>query len=823
MAKMQPSPLHFLTWMLAATPISTLGELIDVDPEEDLPDDLDLVAVLRAGALERWAERWPAGVVRLAIEGLWDRTYFDLEERDELMARLDDPPVAAPSEQPGEAAQKIDPTMEPGTAVADGQAAESYPAVGDPDGPGLARVLLRARDAALTPSATQAEVARHVAGVEWLVDLEPGFNACWFTYGQLLAGLSGWVEHPREPRAREARLQLLAGRLQALVDARDTTALVGLMEERREDIESVLVTPAADRLLAPLLSAYLDHPRQAARLLGLARTPFEGWKGFVQRAQSRAARLLATGSGAEAEILLRAVEDRLLRWAAAGGGDERPMEQEAVATSILRASCRRRRNDFVGSSALLANLDLALVDVEQRTSAAFEAAMAAAEIGAVEDLSFPRDDERQRLAERLERSRPRLEAVVDADPAHPEANLLLGMLASCRGDDAGTARHLGMVVDRIEGGEGARALSAAAVFHRALARLRLLEAGTDEGAHHDMAAAMGEGYVPTESELASAAVALEAHGSPRAGEYLARAVAAGPSSPAVLALVQERARSGDLAARGIVEEMAADGNRRLVERFELLDAALAGAETAGDTAAAERLAGSVDDVVVRANRPELDDRWAHALDVGESLRSALEPCHADAMRMEVLRRGGRLDEARAIATGLFHRAAAGSLAAFDAAELLAVLHELGVPGDELALLARLVHSEPPPEGLVAPGGHGLRRILFVGGNETQEQYRQRLEDEVQQRFGGDVTVEWFFSGWSSNWMKVAEGIETSLRTRAPSAVVLMTFVRTNLGQWVRRTAGEHGLPWVACTGHGRAAISRAIERAVEVSADLSRR
>lgn len=818
---MQPSPLHFLTWMLAATPITTLGELIDVDPEEDLPDDLDLVAVLRAGALERWAERWPAGVVRLALEGLWDRTYFDLEERDELMARLDDPPVIGGSGVREGAADEGEPAEEPRTAAAGGEAIESYPPVGDPDGPGLARVLARARDAALTPSATPAEVARHVAGVEWLVDLDPGSEACWFTYGQLLAGLTGRVEHPRVPRTAGARLQLLAGRVQALVDARDSTAVVGLVEERRQEVESLVATPAADMLLAPLLSAYLDHPRQAARLLGRARTPFEGWKGFVQRAQSQAARLLATGSGAEAEILLRAVEDRLLRWAAAGGGEELSMKQEAVATSILRAGCRRRRNDFVGTASVLADLDLALVDVEQRTSAAFEAAMAAAEIGTVEDLSFPRDEERQRLAERLERARPRLEAVVDADPAHTEANLLLGILASCRGDDAAAARHLAMVADRIEGGAGARVLSAAVVFHRALARLRLLEVGTDEGAHHDMVAAMGDGYAPTESELASAAIALDAHGSPRAGEYLASAVTAGPSSPAVVALAQERARSGDPTARRIVEEMAADGNRRLVERFELLDAALAGAETTGDTAAAERLAGSVDDVVVRANRPELDDRWAYALDVGESLRSALEPCHADAMRMEVLRRGGRLDEARAIATGLFHRAAAGSLLAFDAAELLAVLHELGVPGDELASLARLVHSEPSLEGLAAPGGHGARRILFVGGNETQEQYRQRLDAEVQDRYGGDVTVEWFFSGWSSNWMKVAEGIEASLRTRAPSAVVLMTFVRTNLGQWVRRTAGEHGLPWVACTGHGRAAISRAIERAVEVSARLA--
>jgi hypothetical protein len=44
--------------------------------------------------------------------------------------------------------------------------------------------------------------------------------------------------------------------------------------------------------------------------------------------------------------------------------------------------------------------------------------------------------------------------------------------------------------------------------------------------------------------------------------------------------------------------------------------------------------------------------------------------------------------------------------------------------------------------------------------------------------------------------------------------MIMTFVRTLLGRRIRRTAGEAGLPWVACTGHGRAAIEAAIDRAI---------
>lgn len=148
-------------------------------------------------------------------------------------------------------------------------------------------------------------------------------------------------------------------------------------------------------------------------------------------------------------------------------------------------------------------------------------------------------------------------------------------------------------------------------------------------------------------------------------------------STLLMGLVIERARSGDARAAALAEKNATDHRRRALERYELLDAALAGAEHRADAAAADRLVGLLDDVVARANQPELDSRWAHTLATAETLRAVLDPAHADATRLEVLRRAGRLDEARAIATGLFYRAAAGSLAFFDAADLLEVLRSSG--------------------------------------------------------------------------------------------------------------------------------------------------
>jgi hypothetical protein len=178
---------------------------------------------------------------------------------------------------------------------------------------------------------------------------------------------------------------------------------------------------------------------------------------------------------------------------------------------------------------------------------------------------------------------------------------------------------------------------------------------------------------------------------------------------------------------------------------------------------------------------------------------------------------GRLDEARAIAKSLFYRAANGSLRGFDATDLAELLAELGTADDELADVRRLVHE---PEGQVPAAAEQLTsplRVVFVGGTPVQEQYVPHLEASVAMRYRGMVAVDWFMTGWGSNWSQAAERIEAAYE-RA-SAVVLMTFVRTNLGRWTRRTAGEHGLPWLSCTGHGRASLERAIDRAVAVAVE----
>jgi hypothetical protein len=53
-------------------------------------------------------------------------------------------------------------------------------------------------------------------------------------------------------------------------------------------------------------------------------------------------------------------------------------------------------------------------------------------------------------------------------------------------------------------------------------------------------------------------------------------------------------------------------------------------------------------------------------------------------------------------------------------------------------------------------------------------------------------------------------------TRARLACSTRRRERPRLGRAVRSLCGRHGRPWVACTGHGRASLLRAVERAVSL-------
>jgi len=94
---------------------------------------------------------------------------------------------------------------------------------------------------------------------------------------------------------------------------------------------------------------------------------------------------------------------------------------------------------------------------------------------------------------------------------------------------------------------------------------------------------------------------------------------------------------------------------------------------------------------------------------------------------------------------------------------------------------------------------------------VQRQYEAWIREVAHRRWPKAV-LDLHFTGWSGNWGRELPSVES--RVAGARSVVIMRFVPTMLGRALRRLCGEHGRPWVACTGHGRDSMLRAIERAV---------
>src|SRR5207244_4106362 len=62
------------------------------------------------------------------------------------------------------------------------------------------------------------------------------------------------------------------------------------------------------------------------------------------------------------------------------------------------------------------------------------------------------------------------------------------------------------------------------------------------------------------------------------------------------------------------------------------------------------------------------------------------------------------------------------------------------------------------------------KIVFVEGDETQEQYRERVERDLASIYGSEVGIVWF-GGWGSNWNTTSDAVDRELTDS--SAIVVM--------------------------------------------------
>lgn len=109
------------------------------------------------------------------------------------------------------------------------------------------------------------------------------------------------------------------------------------------------------------------------------------------------------------------------------------------------------------------------------------------------------------------------------------------------------------------------------------------------------------------------------------------------------------------------------------------------------------------------------------------------------------------------------------------------------------------------------------KVLVVGGNEVQA----RAEDQVRaklHRTHPHVRVEFIRSGWGSNWQKPLE--EFNRKLPVFDAVVIMRFMRTELGRRIRKACTSH--PWRSCWSPGQMAQVTAVIKAAEATSPKRR-
>lgn len=832
--------LHQIESFLSMSAINDLEQVMSA--REPTPeDDDDLAEYVRrslSSVLPELLAKWRPGLVKLVISRLWHVHTIDDRVRDELIAYVDNPTGEVPS--------SVDCFPEPASIPTSTDCRERNERdswrLASVAARGTARLDLTERaspvenslDALVTAAISAAQVQPRPPGpmvrtsLEWLIGLDPTRAMTWYPYGLLLSDTSDSAV--LVPPTEAAREQFLFGRIASLSQRGHAEGLAALVRAELGLLEEALAGERYYPMLADALVSLLRWPRDFARVLPRVASPIEGWERLARRTREEAEELIDRGgeSGVDAEMLLQALQAMLDSWAASASGFGAGFEHEVAELLVLRAAARRRRRDYTGCLALLDRVDDVLLTAATpplMARLAEERAAATCEVHDIRALRIPSSpSEWMSLGERLRRAAPLLKEAERGKARGPLPGVLLGLLDLADGRDAAGAQRLAVALQELSGLDGVEELAAALRFHAALARLRLLEPGSDEACYVDLTEAMGTAtFEPSDDAVVAAAEALYAHDSVWLAPFLDRFAPTVARTEVLCKVIAEAARSGVPDAIGLIERLVSDPGAfpmPVARKFAMMEAALEGANRLMDGDCAERLVTLLDDIVSWGQDAEFEQRWATLLGENDVVRHTIGPASADALRIDILRRLGRLDDARSLAEALFYRAASNSVPEFDPLEILELLRELNsTPTYVEDLLQVIAPGVTEDQGDEEDESEIV--LLFVGGNETQQSYRQAIDLNLAERYRGSLRVEWVFPGWGSNWSPLADQIER--RFAGADALVLMAFVRTMFGRRLRRKAGQADLPWIACTGHGRASIELAIDRAVVVARARRRR
>jgi hypothetical protein len=780
-------------------------------------DELDGVAV--TGVLDDLIGRWGVRPVRLALAFL--SASDDPATGPPVVDLLEsEPRLKFPGERSSGAAPDPVETLSP---AGPGEEAEAEPEEHD-DGPeadvrlfsSLDTVLIRHVVATFTETIGALPVEELRQLVDEVVKLNVDRHASFFHLGFLDALDDDFSPPLPEPGMNEHRRRWLHfGRLSGLARREGRQQLAALAISGPELTGTIVGHPRmGSSVTAPVVDALLaDHPQHAAQLLGqrLSRDLFSGWEGCVRRAHHRARELLVDRRVREAESL----------WTALALFDAPTQRHLDIDAAWRLVTCARARDDFPEARRRLADLDAeADLGDEDRALLASEHGLIEAEIPHIRVVTLGHTEaHRANLRARLQRGRAHFEKALSIDAQQWRAALCLGVLLALEDDDHERAAGL-LDIARSHLAQDPLASSLEQrleiQFRAALERLRTLQEGTDGRAFKDVRHTVrAPEWTPPAGDIAEVLDLLVLHGSRHAAQLLTVALEHVPAhrlAGDTLRLLDEDAVDQEHVLDAALR-LGRSGKVAPATRLELLTRVVD-----REGAAADRTLEALDvlDELLRHGDAEVDRAYAGWLARSSTASELYGAIGTRVLRGQVHERLGEREVGRSLVEEAVYRSAAadrGAEVAYGLEELLARHRELDADGTRSDELMR--ELGPGPVADVAALDEPVR-VLFVGGDERQARHQQGVEQHLRERFGAQVAVTWIHPGWSSNWAAHADRAEATYDE--VDAMVLMPFVRTNLGRRLRRSVGEHGLPWVACTGPGRDRIARSLSYAVEMVA-----
>lgn len=644
----------------------------------------------------------------------------------------------------------------------------------------------------------------------------------------------------------ERRLWYACGAIFGLLRHEDHDRILGILEEhsdladglaKRKNVEcgAKLLPPIFGLLLdagkLPLLTDWMDA--QIPRL-----DPGRAFA-LLANAHYRGAALLRGGRAAEADMLFEVIEDSVSRFPMEAGDKDYDNDNDndnATALAELFGSNWRKRSqvlqlqgDFGGATKRLEALErLPGVKTLDLANAAADQGLIAGGFRSIAAIMPVSNDaeQRQTIAIALEKGRPRFQEAIDRFGGEAaNAHFCLGILGLLTepGNPQQTADHwrhalAGML--RRQFAYEASGMIDWARFALGVSLLESLEPSEYQHASDSIAHAL---QAPTKFPIWLWGRTL------RAASYFddrtllemtATALLGSRAEEALPLLLDSGAADRNSALRSDVLRMLGDANlpvRTLWDRLvRLLPAALSDGSDEG-----EQILDRLEGIAVEC--AELRPEFVRLLSNTRFYSPAWDPVDAETalVRMHLLE--GEFDMAKDSLLRRYYRLRE-ERKGYQRVEGLNILEEVRFfPGTDPDDMDQLAASWPADDEreldhaswMTELRAGGKIRVLYVGGNETQQQYVGDLRKLITKEFPG-VELEFEMPGWSSNWIVDAERVKAKLQRF--DVLVLNNLVRTQFGKHVRKACGPH-CPWIGCSGRGKESLRKSIRQAAVFAAE----